>query len=88
MGMTGITKNKVMKRMPFLRRNCAAAPHVPQRMSSEVISEPQKKTLVPIMSMQQSPLLNRRYIYFSGYGQNTPQLARYSTSHREQISPM
>ncbi len=44
-------KKNVRNRIPVFRINWAVFPHVPQRMSSEVRSEPQKNTLVPIMSM-------------------------------------
>ena len=44
-------KKNVRNRIPVFRINCAWLPHVAQRMSSEVSSEPQKNTLVPIISM-------------------------------------
>ena len=49
-GITGMMKNSVMNRIPFLLRKWAAFPQVPQRISSDVNSEPQKNTFVPIIS--------------------------------------
>ena len=44
-------KKNVRNRIPVFLMNCAWLPHVLQRQSSEVSSEPQKNTLVPIISM-------------------------------------
>ena len=49
-GITGMMKNSVINRIPFFRRNAATFPQVPQRMNSDVNSEPQKNTLVPMIS--------------------------------------
>lgn len=49
MGITGMMKKSVMKRMPFLSVKFATVPHCPHRVAVGACSLPQLKNLVPII---------------------------------------
>jgi hypothetical protein len=47
-GIIGITKNKVINRIPFFSRNGATVLHCPQRIGA-VACEPHEKNFVPMI---------------------------------------